>query len=294
MELSETKRRENYVNLVTEYYDLITKGYREVWGSDYFHPHYWPEGMTKEKALDYHHDHIFEKVGPNRSARVADFGCGVGAFTFLLAEKFSHVTGINFNKKQLAIAKKIAMDRKIENVEFIEADIMELDYKEKFDMVFIIDVDPHVPDKKKMLKIARDSLKSGGKIVLVAWCKPDKTALAAETLIIQPFCATWGFTFMETMANYAKYFRELQLEINYYEDFTAGIEKSVHQGYRDFLRAVNTFGIKDVAKVLDFSMLARIGEVWRKAHEVSQMVLYSLAAYDGGLFLYPFYILEKK
>ncbi len=294
MELSETKRTKNYKSFVTDYYDLITKGYREVWGSDYFHPHYWPDGMTKEGALEYHHNHIFEKVGVNPNARVADFGCGIGAFSFLLAEKYAHVTAINSNKKQLGIARKTVSERKITNVEFIEADIMELSYGEKFDVVFIIDVDPHIPNKEKMLEIAQKSLKVGGKIILVAWCKPDKVTFAAETLIVQPFCATWGFTYMETVANYLKYFKKLGLGVNYYEDLTFGIEKSVHQGYRDFLSKVNVFGIEDVAKVLDFSMIKHINTLWDKAHDVSQMVLYSQAAYDGGLFIYPFYILEKK
>jgi len=211
-----------------------------------------------------------------------------------LAERFSHVVGININKKQLNIARKTAAERKIANIEFVETDIMKLDYKGKFDLVFIIDVDPHIPDKKKMLEIASNSLKPGGKIILIAWCKPNKTTLAAETLIVQPFCATWGFTHMETMTNYEKYFKELKLDIDYYEDFTKNIEKSVHQGYLDYLHKISTSGIRDIAKVLDFSMIKYVNRIWEKAHDLSQMVLYSQAAYDGGLFLYPFYILKKK
>jgi len=294
MELSENKRKENYKNLVQDYYNLVTRGYREVWGSDYFHPHIWEKGETKSQAMESHHQHIFKKLNMPSSSVVADYGCGIGSFSFLLAQKFTHVTAINFNKKQLKIAKKTVKQKKIKNVNFIEADIMKTRYDNVFDVVFLIDVDPHLPDKKKMLRIAYKALKPGGKIVLMAWCKPSNISAAAEHLIVQPFNATWGFTYQETPENYLKYFKKSNLDLVYYEDLTKGIKKSVHQGYTDFLKKINTLKLFDVAKVLDLSMIKYANKIWEKAHEMTQMVLYSQAVYDAGLFIYPFYILQKK
>lgn len=294
MELSEKKRKKNYKNMVQDYYDLVTRAYREIWGSDFFHPHLWKRGQTREQAMDSYHEHIFRKLNMPSSSIVADFGCGVGAFSFLLAQRFTHVTGVNFNKKQLKIARKTAKQKGIKKVDFVEADIMETRYDNAFDVIILIDVDPHLPDKKKMLRIAHKALKPGGKIVLIAWCKPSKISVVAEHLIVQPFNATWGFTYQETPENYLKYFKELNLDLAYYEDLTKGIKKSVHHAYFDTLQKMNTANLIDAAKMLDLSMIKHANKIWEKAHEMMQMMLYSIAAYDAGLFIYPLYILQKK
>jgi len=294
MELSENKRKKNYKNFVQDYYNLITRGYREIWGSDHFHCHIWKEGQTKSQALEFYHEYIFKKLNMPSSSIVADYGCGIGAFSFLLSQKFTHVTAINFHKKQLKIARRTAKQKGIKNVDFIEADIMETHYDNMFDVIFLIDVDPCLPNKKKMLRIVSKALKPGGKIVLAAWCKPSKISVAAEHLIIQPFNATWGLPYQETPENYLKHFKKLNLNLVYYEDLTKSVKKSVHQGYIDFLQKVNTSKLIDISKVLDLSMIKYPYKIWEKAHEATQMVLYSQAAYDAGLFLYPFYILQKK
>lgn len=204
-------RKYGYREKVNDYYDLVTRGYREVWGSDYFHLHLWPDGMKKAEALEYTHAYIFEKMKLRRDAVVADYGCGIGSISLLLASKVKHITAINFNQKQLDIAKESAKNKNISNIEFINQDIMKSDFKEKFDFIFLWDVEPHLPDKKKALSILHKALKSGGRLMLSTWLQPEKPSLAAKYLIIDPFNRTWAFPFMETSQHYMNYFKKLVL-----------------------------------------------------------------------------------
>lgn len=293
MQLSESIRKKNYKKMVIDYYDLVTKGYIEIF-SIYFHPYVWQKGQTQEQALEAYHEFLFKKLKMSGSCRVADYGCGIGSFSFLLTQRFSHVTAVNMNKKQLDMARRTAKSRNIGNITFVEQDIMETSFKEEFDAIFIIDVDPHIPDKKRMLEVAVKALKKNGKIVLLPWCKPEKVSAAANMLIIQPFNAAWGFTYQETPQNYLRYFKDFGLKVVYSKDLTKEIGKSVRAGYLNFLRKINEFKYSDIVKVLDSSAAKNIGKFNEKAHEITQMVLYSIAAYDAGLFLYPLFILQKN
>lgn len=54
---------------------------------------------------------------------------------------------------------------------------------------------------------------------------------------------------------------------------------------------MNTASLVDAAAMLDLSIIKHANKIWEKAHG---MMLYSIAVYDAGLFIYPFYILQKK
>lgn len=291
--MKEQQRKKEYKKMVGDYYDLVTRGYREVWGSDFFHPHPWPNGKTKTEALDYTHKYIFDKLNAPPSVEAADYGCGIGAFSMLISQKFKNVTAINFSKKQLAIAGKNIKQKKITNIKLVEADIMQTSFKDMFDVVFLYDVAPHLPDKEKALQLIWKALKPGGKLVMTEWLIPQNISKAAKTLLVEPFNETWAFPFLETDENYMKYFKQNNYKLVLREDWTKKIGKSIDVGYHSYLKSVNSFGIKDVAKVLDLSMLKHITHIKKKAKEVSEMVLYSKALYDSDNFLYFFYIVEK-
>lgn len=291
--MKKQQRIKEYRKMVDDYYNLVTRGYREVWCSDFFHPHMWPDKNNKAEALDYTHEYIFNKLNAPSSAEVADYGCGIGAFSMLLSQKFKNVTAINFNKKQLAIAEKNIKQKKIANIKLIKADIMQTSFKEMFDIVFLYDVAPHLPDKEKALQLIWKSLKPSGKLVMTEWLIPRNISMAARMLLVEPFNTTWAFPFLETDQNYKKYFKKNKYNLILKEDWTEKIGKSVDIGYHSYLKAVNSFGIKEVAKVLDLSMINHVIHIKEKAKEMSEMVLYSKALYDSNNFLYFFYIAEK-
>jgi len=291
--MREQQRKKEYQKMVNDYYDLVTRGYREVWGSDFFHPHLWPDEKNKAEALDYTHEYIFNKLNAPSSAEVADYGCGIGAFSILLSQKFKNVTAINFNKKQLAIAKNNIKQKKITNIKLTEADIMQTSFENEFDFVFLYDVAPHLPNKEKALQLIWKALKPGGKLIMTEWLIPKNISTAAKILLVEPFNRTWAFPFLETDGNYMKYFKKNNYKLILKEDWTNKVGKSITEGYNNYLKAVNSFGVKEMAEVLDLSMMKHAVHIKEKAKEASEMVLYSKAVYDSNNLLYFFYIAEK-
>lgn len=57
-------------------------------------------------------------VTPAKTARVLDFGCGVGRLSLALAERFESVTGVDVSPGHLRLARERAAERNVDNVRF--------------------------------------------------------------------------------------------------------------------------------------------------------------------------------
>ena len=70
---------------------------------------------------------------------VLDVGCGTGAVTRILAERVSpgRVVGLDLSEERLSVAREIAEEQGISNVEYVRADVRDLDPKDKtFDLAY--------------------------------------------------------------------------------------------------------------------------------------------------------------
>lgn len=70
---------------------------------------------------------------------VLDVGCGTGAVTRILAERVfpGRVVGLDLSGDRLSVAREIAKEQGVSNVEYRQADVRDLDPKEKrFDLVY--------------------------------------------------------------------------------------------------------------------------------------------------------------
>ena len=82
--------------------------------------------------------HIAKEIGDIAGKKVIHLQCNTGADSILLSRRGADVTGVDISRDNVFYATKLAKELEIENIRFIESDIMTLSeiHNEKYDMVF--------------------------------------------------------------------------------------------------------------------------------------------------------------
>jgi SAM-dependent methyltransferase len=94
---------------------------------------------------------------------VLEAGCGGGQHTSFIAPNAKRITAVDLNTVNIAQQRNIEFN----NINFIEADIAEMDLGKQFDIVFCVGVIHHTSDPEKTVKNLKKHLKSGG--TLIVW-----------------------------------------------------------------------------------------------------------------------------
>lgn len=146
----------------------------------------WTDEHTSKKMLEFHLnesidvssrnidfinrsvDWISSQFDLNKSKSICDFGCGPGLYATRFAEKGSQVTGIDFSKRSIDYAKKIAAEKGLE-IDYIQQNYFEFETKKKFDLITMIMCDfcaLSLGQRKQLLKKFYNLLKSNGSVLL--------------------------------------------------------------------------------------------------------------------------------
>ncbi len=104
-------------------------------------------------------------------SRILDIGCGVGRWSFQLANRGMNVIGVDISSEMIKVAKERARKKKIDNVGFLVSKAHEINFPaSSFDGVLAITVLQHILDEKqryaavdKMVK----ATKKGGKFFIL-------------------------------------------------------------------------------------------------------------------------------
>jgi SAM-dependent methyltransferase len=137
---------------------------------DYVHGYSKKESERLEDQADtlsaiLHYDTQFPP-----GSNILEAGCGVGAQTIILAKNSpeAQITSIDISEESLITAKNLIDKEGIKNVQFKQADIMDLPFgKESFDHIFVCFVLEHVLDPVMALKELKKYLKKGGSITVI-------------------------------------------------------------------------------------------------------------------------------
>jgi len=113
---------------------------------------------------------VLTEAGLEPGMSVADFGCGVGATTRMLAEMVGptgRVTGIDVSAEQVEQARAPCQAEGIENATFVEASAYETGLpRDSLDLVYCRFLLLHLTDPARGLREMRDVLKPGGLLVV--------------------------------------------------------------------------------------------------------------------------------
>ncbi|KAK2758973.1 hypothetical protein FQN54_003071 [Arachnomyces sp. PD_36] len=173
---SRDNRKEKYMSLVNNYYDLATDLYEEAW-SQSFHFCRFSIGEPFLQALARHEHYMAHMLRLQKGMKVLDVGCGVGGPAREIAS-FSgcNVVGLNNNSYQIDRARGYANRAGLnDQVSFIKGDFMHIDQPENsFDAVYAIEATVHAPSLQGVYEQIYRVLKPGGSFGVFEWVMTDK------------------------------------------------------------------------------------------------------------------------
>jgi sterol 24-C-methyltransferase len=170
------KRKSAYMEMVNDYYNLVTDFYEFGWGESFhFAPRF--QGESFDASLARHEMYLALILGLRPGMRVLDVGCGVGGPMRTIA-RFSgaSITGVNNNDYQIERARKYnERSHLADRCDVVKADFMRLPMADGyFDAVYGIEATCHAPDKTALFKELHRVLKPGGMFAGYEWCMTDK------------------------------------------------------------------------------------------------------------------------
>lgn len=289
-----------YAENSNRYYDLTTGAYQLYFG-EHFHLAAYKKGENREAAIRRTNAQFLKDGRLNLKSRVIDLGCGIGSLSLLIAKEFGcQVSGVNINKHQLEIARARAKKSGL-NINFSEQDIMHQRFgKEKFDAAFFIDVEPHLPDKRKAIKNIKNLLDDNGRLVMTAWLQGENLTFAQKEFLIKPLCRLGAFPYFETFFGYKKIFTRESFKVIKFQDMTNKVRDFIDEFYHRLFRIIGTRNYKSLVSILKiirnpvfFITLAK-GNFKHLAEEAILGPIYLKICLDAGVFKLGYFVVEKR
>jgi ubiquinone/menaquinone biosynthesis C-methylase UbiE len=151
----------------------------------YVHGYDPKENKRLQDQADALVDLLHSDTSYQAGSRVLEAGCGIGSQTITLARNSPHASflSIDISGDSLIKAKRAVDSAGLDNVQFREADIFNLDFDpESFDHVFVCHVLEHLDRPDEALVILKNLIRAGGTITVIegdhgsAYFYPDSEA----------------------------------------------------------------------------------------------------------------------
>lgn len=155
-----------------------------------------------------------------KQLRILDAGCGDGAYSFYLAQRFpqAQIKAIDINEKMQKENENIQKSAGIPNIKFSSGNAIDLSEKKYYDFIVCISVLIYCPYDKQIqiLSNAASALKGGGIIYLFVTCKDWEKSLVLNTRFYKRMYSHFVNQHQEhifSMAELSSLFEHLKLQI---------------------------------------------------------------------------------
>ncbi len=112
---------------------------------------------------------------------VLDYGCATGTKALELAAHVKKIYGIDISSKMIEAAKRKAVERKIENVDFAQTTLFDERFKEEsFEVILAFNILHLLEDSRQAVQRITELLKPGGLFISIAPCLGEKMAFLTK------------------------------------------------------------------------------------------------------------------
>ncbi|GMI42875.1 hypothetical protein TrCOL_g12854 [Triparma columacea] len=167
------KRADEYKDMVSSFYDLVTDFYEYGWGQSFhFAPRFTHETFTESI---YRAEHFLAlKLGLSSSKKCVDVGCGVGGPMRNIARfTGADITGVTINEYQVKVGNRYCKEQGVDDIcRSTQGDFQHLDQKfspSTFDAAYQIEATCHSPNKTETFTQVATVLKPGGLFAGYEW-----------------------------------------------------------------------------------------------------------------------------
>jgi tocopherol O-methyltransferase len=274
---SANSRRHNDKRKIVEHYDFVSPYYHSLWG-EHLHHGYWIRGdESKEVAQVQLTEYLAELANIQTRSAVLDIGCGFGASSLYLAQKYkARATGITISPVQVEMARKAAVAAQLD-ARFLLMDAEALNFPLQFDLLWSVESISHYHDHRSFFANAARFLKPGGTFALTDWFKRAGLSTAQTRKFIEPI-ERGMYVDLETMDEYESYLVASGLQIVHRQDLTRQCAKTWDLGL-DMIRD-RSFWTLATKKGKDFVAYLKAFRAMR-------------AGYASGNFVYGLFIARK-
>ncbi len=224
---------------VIEYFDQTHDDYRRLWGIDRhlgLHCGFFDETHKRHDAAVLNMNRVLaETARISPGDRVLDAGCGIGGSAIWLTENISdvHVTGVNINEMQIAMAANHARQRDVQSrVQFRVADFSRTGFDDQtFDVVWALESMCYTDDKQVFLDEAYRILKPGGRLVIADGFLTREDLDPRERRIVDRWSRGWAIPNVLTIRRFQQHLGEAGFREDHFRDVTRHVTPSSRRIY---------------------------------------------------------------
>ena len=155
---------------------------------------------------------------------ILDFGGGTGLLTLPLAKQAKSVTLVDISEKMLEQARLKAERQEINNIQFLEQDLLEKTLEKEFDLIVVCRVLHHMPDLDVALSLFHQHLKEDGQLLIADFTKAEANHHGFELTELEKQLIEHGFSSVHSQILYSA---EDLFQGNYSELFLTVVQKSL-------------------------------------------------------------------